>query len=109
MNDHIKLFFDASDVDKDGLLNRDEVLELSETLLWIFRDVSDEEHLNSVSTFLHHANEYSEPDGSAGSQETYLSKESLRYSIHIYIKGREGDTRYRVFTNFFFVIIIFTG
>ncbi|ORZ19731.1 rab-GTPase-TBC domain-domain-containing protein [Absidia repens] len=83
LNDHIKLFFDTSDVDKDGLLNRDEVLELSETLLWIFRDVSDEEHLNSVSTFLHHANEYSEPDAqnpaATGSQESYLSKESLRY------------------------------
>ncbi|KAI8341806.1 rab-GTPase-TBC domain-containing protein [Chlamydoabsidia padenii] len=83
LNDQIKLFFDIHDVDNDGLLNRDEVLELSETLLWIFRDISDEDHLNSVSTFLHHAYEYSEPKESvpAGSSETYLSKESLRMIV----------------------------
>ncbi|KAI8099636.1 rab-GTPase-TBC domain-containing protein [Halteromyces radiatus] len=86
LNDHIQLFFNLHDLDKDGLLNREEVLELSETLLWIFRDTSDEDHLNSVSTFLHHAFEYAEIKDSGAadkeSQDTFLSKESLR---NIYI------------------------
>lgn len=47
----------------------------SETLLWVFRQhKDDEEHLNAVSTFLHHAFEYSD--------KSYLSFESLRY-VHI--------------------------
>jgi hypothetical protein len=80
LNDQIKLFFDIHDVDNDGLLNRDEVLEFSETLLWIFRDTPDEDHLNSVSTFLHHAYEYSEPkESTPTASDTYISKESLRY------------------------------
>ena len=48
---------------------------LEETLLWIFRLTQDEEHLNAVSTFLHHAFEYAETkqDG-----EQYLSAGSFR-------------------------------
>ncbi|KAI8069912.1 rab-GTPase-TBC domain-containing protein [Gongronella butleri] len=79
LNAQIKLFFDLHDVDKDGQLNREEVVQFSETLLWIFRDMSDEDHLNSVSTFLHHAMEYSEAE--KGTQDISLSKESLRMII----------------------------
>lgn len=74
MNSQIKLFFQLHDVDKDDYLNKDEVLQLSETLLWIFRNTSGEEHLSAVSTFLHHAFEYSETKG----DDQYLSLGSLR-------------------------------
>lgn len=74
MNSQIKLFFQLHDVDKDDYLNREEILQLSETLLWLFRDTSDEEHLNSVSTFIHHAFEYSETRG----EDQFLSLASLR-------------------------------
>jgi hypothetical protein len=75
LNSQIKLFFDLHDIDKDEYLNKDEVLQLSETLLWIFRHTQDEDHLNAVSTFLHHSYEYSETrdDG-----DQYLSLGSFR-------------------------------
>ncbi|KAI7892057.1 rab-GTPase-TBC domain-containing protein [Mucor mucedo] len=77
LNSQIKLFFQLHDVDKDDYLNREEILQLSETLLWIFRNTSDEEHLNSVSTFIHHAFEYSEKRG----EDQFLSLASLRMIV----------------------------
>ncbi|GAA5816203.1 hypothetical protein MFLAVUS_009729 [Mucor flavus] len=77
LNSQIKLFFQLHDVDKDDHLNKDEVLQLSETLLWIFRNTSGEEHLSAVSTFLHHAFEYSETKG----DDQFLSLGSLRMIV----------------------------
>ncbi|CAO3648391.1 unnamed protein product [Mucor hiemalis] len=77
LNSQIKLFFDLHDVDKDGFLNKDEIVQLSETLLWIFRNTSDELHLNAVSTFLHHAFEYSETK----EDDQFLSLASLRMIV----------------------------
>ncbi|KAI9252176.1 rab-GTPase-TBC domain-containing protein [Helicostylum pulchrum] len=77
LNSQIKLFFQLHDVDKDDYLNKDEVLQLSETLLWIFRNTSGEEHLSAVSTFLHHAFEYSETKG----DDQFLSLGSLRMIV----------------------------
>ncbi|KAI8378414.1 rab-GTPase-TBC domain-containing protein [Blakeslea trispora] len=78
LNSQINLFFTLHDCDKDGFLSKDEILQLSETLLWIFRTTQDEEHLNAVSTFLHHAFEYAETkqDG-----EQYLSPGSFSRMI----------------------------
>lgn len=78
LNSQIKLFFQLHDVDDDDFLNKDEIVQLSETLLWIFRHTSDEEHLNAVSTFLHHAFEYSETKKKGQVEDQYLSFDSLR-------------------------------
>ncbi|KAI8637470.1 rab-GTPase-TBC domain-containing protein [Parasitella parasitica] len=77
LNSQIKLFFDLHDVDKDECLNKDEVVQFSETLLWIFRNTQDEHHLNAVSTFLHNAFEYAESRG----DDKYLSLASLRMIV----------------------------
>ncbi|KAI9249878.1 rab-GTPase-TBC domain-containing protein [Sporodiniella umbellata] len=77
LNYQLELFFKLHDVDKDGYLDNDEILQLSETLLWIFRHTNDEEHLNSVSTFLQNAFEYSE----AKNNNKYLSLASLRMIV----------------------------
>lgn len=77
-NAQITLFFDLHDTDKDGYLNRDELLEFSESLLWIFRDKPDE-YLNAVSTFLRNAFEYSETK--EDSQDKFLSMASLRMLV----------------------------
>ncbi|KAI8969958.1 rab-GTPase-TBC domain-containing protein [Mycotypha africana] len=77
LNSQIKLFFDLHDIDQDGFLNKEEVVQLSETLLWIFRHSQAEDYLNSVSTFLHNAFEYSEKKG----DEKLLSLASLRMII----------------------------
>jgi hypothetical protein len=75
LNSQIKLFFNLHDIDNDGYLNKDEVLQSSETLLWIFRHTQDEDHLNAVSLFLHHAYEYSE---TRDDDDQYLSLGSFR-------------------------------
>jgi hypothetical protein len=75
LNTQLELFFKLHDVDKDNYLDNDEIVQLSETLLWIFRRTNDEEHLNSVSTFLHNAFEYAE----TRDENKYLSLASLRY------------------------------
>jgi hypothetical protein len=72
------LFFELHDIDKDKYLNKDEMVQFSETLLWIFRNTQDENHLNAVSTFLHNAFEYSE----TREDDQYLSLESLRYTVY---------------------------
>ncbi|KAI7901275.1 rab-GTPase-TBC domain-containing protein [Cokeromyces recurvatus] len=78
LNSQLKLFFDLHDVDKDDYLNKDEILQLSETLLWIFRNYTqDEDYLNAVSTFLRNSFEYAEMK----ENEPYLSLASLRMII----------------------------
>ncbi|RCI03018.1 hypothetical protein CU098_009655, partial [Rhizopus stolonifer] len=77
LNSQLELFFKLHDVDKDNFLDNDEILQLSETLLWIFRRTNDEEHLNSVSTFLQNAFEYSE----SKDNNKYLSLASLRMIV----------------------------
>ena len=68
-------------MDKDDYLNRDELLQFSETLLLIFRDTFDDDddgqHLSAVSSFLRNAFEYSEVK-EEGSEEKFLSLASLR-------------------------------
>lgn len=59
-NAQISLFFKVHDSNQDGYLGREQVLQFSETLLWILRDTQDEEHLDSVSEFLRCAFMYSE-------------------------------------------------
>ncbi|KAI8980839.1 rab-GTPase-TBC domain-containing protein [Pilobolus umbonatus] len=77
LNSNIKLFFSLHDIDGDKYLCKDEILQLSETLLWIFRDMTDEAHLNAVSTFIHNAFEYSEKK----EDQLLLSIESLRMIV----------------------------
>ncbi|KAI7850156.1 rab-GTPase-TBC domain-containing protein [Circinella umbellata] len=82
-NDQISLFFELHDVDKDDYLNRDELLQFSETLLWVFRDTADDDdgqHLGAVSSFLRNAFEYSEVK-EEGSEEKFLSLASLRMLV----------------------------
>ncbi|KAI9321860.1 rab-GTPase-TBC domain-containing protein [Dichotomocladium elegans] len=79
-NDQIRLFVELHDLDEDGYFNRDELLQFSESLLWILRDKHDDEgYLDSVSTFLREAFLYSETR--ADPHESYLSIASLRFAI----------------------------
>ncbi|KAI7865927.1 rab-GTPase-TBC domain-containing protein [Spinellus fusiger] len=81
-NLQVRLFYDLHDVDKDDYLSKDEVLEFSETLLWLFRNTPDEAHLGSVSTFLHQAFEYSDlKKDSQQDTDKYLSLASLRMIV----------------------------
>ncbi|CAG8672834.1 4282_t:CDS:10 [Cetraspora pellucida] len=47
----IELFFNLHDSDKDGYLSKEEILQMSESFLFIFRFRKDDESLGSVSNF----------------------------------------------------------
>ncbi|CDH56453.1 tbc-domain-containing protein [Lichtheimia corymbifera JMRC:FSU:9682] len=78
-NAQISLFFKAHDPNQNGYLEREQVLQFSETLLWIFRDTPDERPLDSVSEFLRCAFMYSE--NKAHRVEKSLSLASLRMIV----------------------------
>ncbi|KAG8974931.1 hypothetical protein FRC05_006608 [Tulasnella sp. 425] len=55
---NIEWFFTLHDKDKDGSLSKDEVLQLSESLLFIFRNEPGDAYLGAVSRFMTNAFEY---------------------------------------------------
>ncbi|KZP01665.1 TBC-domain-containing protein [Calocera viscosa TUFC12733] len=55
---NIEWFFTVHDKDKDGFLSRDDVLQLSESLLFIFRNEIGDAYLGAVSNFMANAFEY---------------------------------------------------
>ncbi|KAG0243797.1 hypothetical protein BGW41_001309 [Actinomortierella wolfii] len=54
------LFFEMHDLNKDGTLSRDEILGMSESLLFIFRYEDGDAYLGSISTFIRNAFEFAE-------------------------------------------------
>lgn len=77
--EQIEFFFSLHDSDKDGYLTKDEVLQLSETLLWLFREKGEGEHLTGVSEFLKRAYEYLEAKPEQdNADDKYLSLGSCR-------------------------------
>ncbi|KAL1916336.1 uncharacterized protein VTP21DRAFT_5953 [Calcarisporiella thermophila] len=56
----MELFFALHDRDSDGVLTREDVLQMAETLLFIFRRAESDQYLNAVSAFIRNAYEYSE-------------------------------------------------
>ncbi|KNE54335.1 hypothetical protein AMAG_17656 [Allomyces macrogynus ATCC 38327] len=65
LNARMEWFFRVHDTDKDGILSRDDLLRVSESLLFIFRAerASEDSHLAAVSNFLHMA--FQMADGAA--------------------------------------------
>ncbi|KAG8888305.1 hypothetical protein FRB99_004126, partial [Tulasnella sp. 403] len=55
---NIEWFFSLHDKDKDGSLTKDELLQLSESLLFIFRNEPGDAYLGAVSRFMTNAFEY---------------------------------------------------
>ncbi|KAF9336839.1 hypothetical protein BG006_007210 [Podila minutissima] len=56
----MQLFFDMHDLNKDGTLSRDEILGMSESLLFIFRFDDGDSYLGAVSNFIRNAFEFAE-------------------------------------------------
>nr|CAG8515135.1 10672_t:CDS:10 [Entrophospora candida] len=57
----IHFFFKLHDNDNDGYLLKEEILQMSESFLFIFRNRQDDRHLNSVSNFIKNSFEFSDP------------------------------------------------
>ncbi|CAI2170046.1 6651_t:CDS:10 [Funneliformis geosporum] len=71
----MELFFNLHDSDKDGYLFKEEILQMSESFLFIFRNRQDDGHLGSVSNFIKNAFEYTESMGETnGVPDPHLSK-----------------------------------
>ncbi|RKP05122.1 rab-GTPase-TBC domain-containing protein, partial [Thamnocephalis sphaerospora] len=77
----IELFFKLHDTDSDGLLTKQDVVNFTDSLLYVFRFEREHHYLRSISTFLNHANEYSEPGCDTENGELRLSLPSLRLVI----------------------------
>ncbi|KAF9182514.1 hypothetical protein BGZ51_004702 [Haplosporangium sp. Z 767] len=56
----MQLFFDMHDMNKDGTLSRDEILSMSESLLFIFRYDDGDAYLGAISNFIRNAFEFAE-------------------------------------------------
>ncbi|CAG8579651.1 6608_t:CDS:10, partial [Ambispora gerdemannii] len=56
----MELFFQLHDYNKDGFLTKDEILQMSESFLYIFRTRKDDGHLNAVSNFIKNAFKYAD-------------------------------------------------
>ncbi|KAF9976068.1 hypothetical protein BGZ73_009166 [Actinomortierella ambigua] len=54
------MFFEMHDLNKDGTLSRDEILGMSESLLFIFRYEDGDSYLSAISTFIRNAFEFAE-------------------------------------------------
>jgi len=73
--DNIEWFFNLHDKNKDGFLTKDEVLTVSESLLFIFRFEIGDAYLGAVSRFMSNAFEYGDallprPEGADGEDDT---------------------------------------
>lgn len=66
------LCFPPTDSDKDGFLTKDEVLSLSEALLFIFRNEMGDQYLATVSRLLQNTFEYAENLANSG-EVTHMS------------------------------------
>ncbi|KAG9071125.1 hypothetical protein KI688_008668 [Linnemannia hyalina] len=60
MMSRMQLFFDMHDLNKDGTLNRDEILGMSESLLFIYRYDDGDTYLPAISNFIRNAFEFAE-------------------------------------------------
>ncbi|WVQ69324.1 uncharacterized protein L199_007541 [Kwoniella botswanensis] len=63
----IEWFFELHDKDKDGFLTKDEVIQLSESLLFIFRNEPGDIYLAAVSKFILNAYEFGDATAPEGS------------------------------------------
>lgn len=92
--ENIEWFFNLHDKNKDGFLTKDEVLTLSESLLFIFRYEVGDAYLGAVSRFMSNAFEYGDallprPEGSdpdsepppVGQNQPYMNLATFRMVV----------------------------
>ncbi|KAG0002471.1 hypothetical protein BGZ80_007136 [Entomortierella chlamydospora] len=72
----MQLFFDMHDLNKDGTLSRDEILAMSESLLFIFRFDDGDTYLGAISNFIRNAFEFAEKVETSKSPPSGASKEN---------------------------------
>ncbi|PSR80358.1 hypothetical protein PHLCEN_2v6743 [Hermanssonia centrifuga] len=86
--ENIEWFFNLHDKNKDGFLTKDEVLTLSESLLFIFRYEVGDAYLGAVSRFMSNAFEYGDallprPEGADPNSEATTPIESNQPYINL--------------------------
>ncbi|WVQ83298.1 hypothetical protein IAT38_005437 [Cryptococcus sp. DSM 104549] len=73
----IEWFFELHDKNKDGYLTKDEVIQLSESLLFIFRNEPGDVYLASVSKFILNAYEFGDATAPEGSVTSPKDRETF--------------------------------
>ncbi|CAG8486039.1 12791_t:CDS:10 [Acaulospora morrowiae] len=93
------LFFNLHDGDKDGFLKKEEILQMSESFLFIFRFRQDDGHLSSVSNFIKNAFEFSDLSGEVVNNEKNIDSQK-----HTSIN--ESEAHHRVSLSTFRMIVL---
>ncbi|KAJ3214732.1 hypothetical protein HDU67_001323 [Dinochytrium kinnereticum] len=90
----ITLFFDLHDSDKDGLLNKEELIQFSESLLFLLRKEDGDKYLNSVSNILQRAFELAKLHARADSElllDDNTLKEQMKIAVSTFRELILGD------------------
>ncbi|KAH9812374.1 hypothetical protein DFH28DRAFT_1061793 [Melampsora americana] len=91
---NIQVFFALHDSDKDGSLSKDEVLQLSESLLFIFRNEPGDQYLAAVSKLMQNAFEYADAlqaDGKGSSQVDKKAAENEKSAAEAELNEKTSD------------------
>ncbi|CAG8514123.1 8514_t:CDS:10 [Ambispora leptoticha] len=84
----MELFFQLHDYNKDGFLTKDEILQMSESFLYIFRTrKEDDSHLNAVSNFIKNAFQYADKIDEPSEEKTQSNNEKDNDSEETSIKN----------------------
>ncbi|KAF9436510.1 hypothetical protein BGZ76_003728 [Entomortierella beljakovae] len=86
----MQLFFDMHDLNKDGTLSREEILGMSESLLFIFRYDDGDTYLGAISNFIRNAFEFAETVD-ASKKESSGSEVEEEESIADLVDLSDGD------------------
>ncbi|KAG0219122.1 hypothetical protein BGX33_004692 [Mortierella sp. NVP41] len=90
MMSRMQLFFDMHDLDKDGTLNRDEILGMSESLLFIYRYDDGDIYLPAISNFIRNAFEFAEKVEPVKKEEFVVEDEDEEDDAK---ETKEGDSK----------------
>jgi Ca2+-binding EF-hand superfamily protein len=77
----IELFFRLHDADQDGYMDKQDIVNFTDSLLYLFRFERNHHYLRSISMFLNHANEYADKTEDGDPDNIMLSLPSLRLVI----------------------------
>lgn len=79
----ISWFFEVFDTSGDGRLKRDDLLRVTEALLWLTRHQTDDSTLRAMSSFIHHCFEYAEKEEGSDLIDVPVTDPSADTTIYI--------------------------
>ncbi|OZJ01929.1 hypothetical protein BZG36_04840, partial [Bifiguratus adelaidae] len=94
LSSRLKVFFDVHDIEHDGSLSKDEIVQVSETLLFLMRGDDDQDDiLASISGFINGAFQFSQ----SNEQKADGTNEHFNLSFASFSEIIHGDDKLRTF------------